>query len=133
MTETVLPANKTKVRSREGLNLPGINLGISAFTKRDRECLEFALGQGVDAVSQSFIESAADVNAVRSAAEKLGHHPFIIAKIERADAVKHYDEILAASDGIMVARGASSFKPKPPWSVAIPAFITFSLISGIAG
>jgi pyruvate kinase len=59
----------------------------------------------VDAVSQSFIESAADVNVVRSAAEKLGHHPFIIAKIERADALKHYDEILAASDGIMVARG----------------------------
>jgi len=94
-----------ELRSRKGLNLPGINLGISAFTEHDRACLEFALGEGVDAVSQSFIESAADVNAVRSAAEKLGHHPFIIAKIERADAVKHYDEILAASDGIMVARG----------------------------
>ena len=94
-----------ELRSRKGLNLPGINLGISAFTEHDRECLEFALGQGVDAVSQSFIESAAGVNAVRSAAEKLGHHPFIIAKIERADALKHYDEILAASDGIMVARG----------------------------
>jgi pyruvate kinase len=94
-----------ELRSRKGLNLPGINLGISAFTKQDRECLAFALGEGVDAISQSFIESAADVNAVRSAAEKLGHHPFIIAKIERADAVKHYDEILAASDGIMVARG----------------------------
>jgi pyruvate kinase len=60
-----------ELRSRKGLNLPGINLGISAFTEHDRECLEFALGQGVDAVSQSFIESAAGVNAVRSAAEKL--------------------------------------------------------------
>ena len=94
-----------ELRSRKGLNLPGINLGVSAFTNRDRECLEFALSQGVDAVSQSFIESATDVNAVRSAAEKLGYHPLIIAKIERADALKHYDEILAASDGIMVARG----------------------------
>jgi len=94
-----------ELRSRKGLNLPGINLGISAFTQHDRACLEFALGQGVDAVSQSFIETAADVNAVRAAAEQLGHHPFIIAKIERADALKHYDEILAASDGIMVARG----------------------------
>ena len=94
-----------ELRSRKGLNLPGIDLGISAFTKRDRECLEFALGEGVDAVSQSFIESAADVNAVRSAAERLGHRPFIIAKIERADALNHYDEILAATDGIMVARG----------------------------
>jgi len=94
-----------ELRSRKGLNLPGINLGISAFTGHDRACLEFALGQGVDAVSQSFIETAADVNAVRTAAEHLGHHPFIIAKIERADALKHYDEILAVSDGIMVARG----------------------------
>src|SRR5687768_1852553 len=58
-----------ELRSRKGLNLPGINLGISAFTKRDRECLEFALAEGVDAVSQSFVESAADVNAVRNAAE----------------------------------------------------------------
>ena len=94
-----------ELRSRKGLNLPGINLGISAFTEHDRACLEFALGQGVDAVSQSFIETAADVNAVRTAAEQLGHHPLIIAKIERADALKHYDEILAASDAIMVARG----------------------------
>jgi pyruvate kinase len=94
-----------ELRSRKGLNLPGINLGISAFTEHDRKCLEFALGERVDAVSQSFIESAADVNAVRSAAEKLRYHPFIIAKIERADALKHYDEILAASEGIMVARG----------------------------
>jgi pyruvate kinase len=94
-----------ELRSRKGLNLPGINLGISAFTEHDRACLKFALDQGVDAVSQSFIESAADVNAVRNAAEELGHHPFIIAKIERADALEHYDEILAATDGIMVARG----------------------------
>jgi pyruvate kinase len=94
-----------ELRSRKGLNLPGIHLGISAFTEHDRKCLEFALGEGVDAVSQSFIETAADVKAVRNAAEKLGHHPFIIAKIERADALEHYDEILAATDGIMVARG----------------------------
>ena len=94
-----------ELRSHKGLNLPGINLGISAFTEHDRECLEFALGQGVDAVSQSFVETAADVNAVRGAAEKLGHHPFIVAKIERADALDHYDEILEATDGIMVARG----------------------------
>ena len=94
-----------ELRSRKGVNLPGIDLGISAFTEHDRACLEFALGEGVDAISQSFIETVEDVNAVRNAAEKLGHHPFIIAKIERADALKHYDEILASSDGIMVARG----------------------------
>ena len=91
-----------ELRSRKGLNLPGINLGISSFTKRDRECLEFALGAGVDAVSQSFVERADDIEEVRKAAAKLGHQPFIIAKIERADALAHYDEILAAADGIMV-------------------------------
>ena len=94
-----------ELRSRKGLNLPGIDLGISAFTERDRACLKFALGEGVDALSQSFIESAADVNAVRNAAAELGYRPFIIAKIERADALEHYDEILAATDGVMVARG----------------------------
>jgi pyruvate kinase len=48
-----------ELRSRKGLNLPGIDLGISAFTERDRECLKFATEQGVGAVSQSFVESAA--------------------------------------------------------------------------
>ena len=94
-----------ELRSRKGLNLPGIDLGISAFTEHDRACLEFALGAGVDAVSQSFVERAADVEAVRKAAAKVGRQPFIIAKIERSDALAHYDEILAAADGIMVARG----------------------------
>jgi len=91
--------------SRKGLNLPRIPLGVSAFTKRDHECLVFALEHGVDAVSQSFVESAADMEAVRSAAADLGKKPFLIAKIERFEALENFDEILAASDGIMVARG----------------------------
>jgi pyruvate kinase len=94
-----------ELRSRKGLNLPGIELGISAFTERDRECLECAIEAGVDAVSQSFVERAADIEAVRAAAAKTGRPVFIIAKIERADALAHFDEILAAADGIMVARG----------------------------
>ena len=94
-----------ELRSRKGLNLPGIDLGISAFTDRDHECLKFAMEQGVDAVSQSFVETAADIHAVREAARKLGHKPFIIAKIERAGALDHMDDILHAADGIMVARG----------------------------
>ena len=94
-----------ELRSRKGLNLPGVDLGISAFTENDRSCLEFALEHGVDAVSQSFVECAADVHAVRAAAAKMGKQPFIIAKIERADALAHFDEILAATDGIMIARG----------------------------
>jgi pyruvate kinase len=94
-----------ELRSRKGLNLPGIDLGIPAFTERDRECLAFALDHGVDAVSQSFVETAADVQAVRTAAAERGHHPFVIAKIERAGALDHLDEILAAADGVMIARG----------------------------
>jgi pyruvate kinase len=94
-----------ELRSRKGLNLPGIKLGIGAFTDHDRNCLEFALKNGVDAVSQSFVETAADIEAVRAAAKSFGRQPFIIAKIERADALQHFDDILKASDGIMVARG----------------------------
>jgi pyruvate kinase len=94
-----------ELRSRKGLNLPGIDLGIGAFTERDRECLKFALENGVDAVSQSFVESAADLQAVRRAARELGHEPFLIAKIERSRALDRLDEIIDAADGIMIARG----------------------------
>ena len=94
-----------ELRSRKGLNLPGIDLGVSAFTEHDHDCLKFALENGVDAVSQSFVETPADVDAVRKAAAELGHHPFIIAKIERAGALVQVDEILKAADGIMIARG----------------------------
>ena len=94
-----------ELRSRKGLNLPGIDLGMSAFTDHDRACLEFALDHGVDAVSQSFVETAADIQEVRLAARARGRQVFIIAKIERAGALVHFDEILQAADGIMVARG----------------------------
>lgn len=94
-----------ELRSKKGLNLPGMDLGISAFTDHDRACLEFAIKNGVDAVGQSFVETAADLEAVRAAAQELGGNPFLIAKIERAGALEHYDEILAAADGVMVARG----------------------------
>jgi pyruvate kinase len=94
-----------QLSSRKGLNLPGIDLGISAFTDHDRHCLAFALENGVDAISQSFVENATDIDAVRKAAADLGHHPFLIAKIERAGALDHIDDILQAADGIMVARG----------------------------
>jgi len=94
-----------ELRSRKGLNLPGIDLGISAFTARDRECLKFALENSVDAVSQSFVENASDIHEVRKAARDLGYQPFIIAKIERSNALANIDEILEAADGIMIARG----------------------------
>ncbi len=94
-----------ELRSRKGLNLPGIDLGISAFTSKDHEWLRFAAEQGIDAICQSFVVSAADILSVREAAEALDYHPFIIAKIERAEALNHVEEILDAADGIMIARG----------------------------
>ncbi len=94
-----------ELRSGKGLNLPGVDLGLAAFTDRDRERLRFVLAEGVDAVSQSFVESAADIEAVRAAAGEWGHQPFVIAKIERAGALLRIGEILAAADGLMIARG----------------------------
>ncbi|WP_019624505.1 pyruvate kinase [Thioalkalivibrio thiocyanoxidans] len=94
-----------ELRSRKGLNLPGIDLGIRAFTLDDHEWLRFAAEHGVDAVSQSFVVDGDDILAVRKAAEALGYAPFIVAKIERAAALEQLDSILEAADGIMVARG----------------------------
>lgn len=94
-----------ELRSRKGLNLPGIDLGISAFTEHDYRCLRFALENGVDAVSQSFVEKAADIDAVRKAAAEMGYSPFIIAKIERSGALDRIEEIMDAANGIMIARG----------------------------
>ncbi|MFH2107214.1 MAG: pyruvate kinase [Chrysiogenia bacterium] len=94
-----------ELRSGKGLNLPGKALGISAFTARDAEWLRFASSQQLDALGLSFVESAADVNAVRQAADRIGYHPFVIAKIERARALDNLAEILRAADGIMIARG----------------------------
>jgi pyruvate kinase len=94
-----------RLRSKKGLNLPGIDLGISAFTEHDRVCMRFALENGVDAISQSFVNSAEDIRAVREAAAGMGFQPFIIAKIERASILDRIDEVMEEADGVMVARG----------------------------
>ena len=94
-----------ELRSHKGLNLPGIELGTSAFTEHDFQCLKFALEQGVDAISQSFVESGEDILRVRKACVDLGSSPFIIAKIERSRALENIDPILEEADGMMIARG----------------------------
>ena len=94
-----------QLRSHKGVNFPGIDLGISALTDRDRECLQFALAQGVDAIGESFVQGPDDVKALRRAAAEMGHDPFVIAKIERSAALENIDAILHEVDGIMVARG----------------------------
>ena len=94
-----------EIRSYNGVNFPGVDLGIDAFTDHDRKCLQFAAEHEIDAVSQSFVQRAADIKAVRDAATILDFYPFIIAKIERATAVDNLDGIVAEADGVMVARG----------------------------
>jgi pyruvate kinase len=93
------------LRSYQGVNFPGIDLGISAFTEQDQELLAFAAEQKLDGVGESFVQGVEDILALRRAAEALNYHPFIIAKIERAGALDNIDEILEVTDGIMVARG----------------------------
>jgi pyruvate kinase len=77
-----------ELRSNKGVNFPGIDLGISAFTPADREVLAFAAEQQLDAVSQSFVRGPEDIIAVRRCSTGLGYDPFIIAKIERAGALE---------------------------------------------
>ncbi|NJE07639.1 pyruvate kinase [Thermococcus sp. M39] len=91
--------------SRKGINIPKVNLPLEAITERDLEILEFALEHDVDAIGISFVGSAYDVMKVKRFAEKKGKQIFTIAKIERPDAVRNFDEILNAADGIMIARG----------------------------
>jgi pyruvate kinase len=94
-----------ELSSRKGLNLPGIDLGMSAFTAEDDRWVAFCAQHGLDALSQSFVATADDMHALRGACEGRGYRPFLIAKIERAEALQNLDAILDASDGIMVARG----------------------------
>jgi len=94
-----------RVSSNKGVNLPGIPLPIPSLTRKDLEDLDAALGFGVDFVALSFVRSAADVRALRTLIEARGSHAWVIAKIEKAEAVSALDEVLAEAHGVMVARG----------------------------
>ncbi|WP_136799395.1 pyruvate kinase [Desulfosediminicola ganghwensis] len=93
------------LRSRKGLNVPEAALGIDVFTSKDKDITSFALENGVDAISLSFVENGEDIIELRDFAAARGYSPFLIAKIERSQAIHNLDSILAAADGIMVARG----------------------------
>ena len=90
------------ISNRKGVNVPDVVLPLAALSEKDRRDLEFACGLGVDWLALSFVQRAADVEEAR---ELTKGRAAILSKIEKPAAVKAYAEILAASDGIMVARG----------------------------
>jgi len=96
--------NGGEVRTRKGLNLPDTNLPFEISEKDRRDCA-FALAEGADYLAASYVGEAAHVEALREVVRGLGGRLPIIAKLERATALDHLDEIVAAAEGIMVARG----------------------------
>jgi pyruvate kinase len=96
------------LKPNKGINLPGTNLDIPGFTEKDEEDLLFGLELGIDAVAVSFVRTADDIARVKRAIARTAkpeHHPIIIAKLERPEALDNLDAIIEISDGVMVARG----------------------------
>jgi pyruvate kinase len=89
----------------KGMNLPGVAVSAPTITDRDRADLEFALAHGVDYVGLSFVRSGEDVLGLRQLISSLGGQAGIVAKLERPEAVAALDDIIRASDAVMVARG----------------------------
>jgi pyruvate kinase len=90
----------------KGINAPGVPLPTSAITAKDVEDLRFGLSLGVDMIALSFVQSADDLRYARElVAQAGGGDVLLVAKIERPQALEQLDEILAASDAVMVARG----------------------------
>lgn len=90
------------ISDRKGVNVPNAVLPISALTEKDQTDLDFALSLGVDWVALSFVQTAQDIVDVRTIVDGRAK---VLAKIEKPSAVHHIDNIIAESDGIMVARG----------------------------
>ena len=94
-----------RLKSRKGINLPGVAVSAASLTEKDKQDARFAHEIGVDFLALSFVRSARDVGELREFLEREGSHEQIIAKIERPEALKDIDGILEIADGIMVARG----------------------------
>ncbi|MFH0878754.1 MAG: pyruvate kinase [Lentisphaerota bacterium] len=91
--------------SHKGINLPSRSISAPILSEKDKEDLAFGLEQGVDYVALSFVRTAADVKTARDFIKARGKEVPLIAKIEKHEALKNIDEIIACVDGVMVARG----------------------------
>ncbi|PYY18778.1 MAG: pyruvate kinase [Acidobacteria bacterium] len=102
----------------KGINLPGTIVSVPSLTEKDEKDLEFGLAHGVDIVAVSFIRTAADVQAVREKIRQFGGDVWVVAKLEKPQAIEHLEEILEISDSVMVARGDLGVE-MPPEKVPI--------------
>lgn len=98
--------NGGTIKSKKGVNVPGVKISLPGITEKDAADIVFGIGQGVDFIAASFVRKASDVLEIRKLLEKHdATHIQIISKIENQEGVDNLDEILMVSDGLMVARG----------------------------
>ena len=93
------------MKNHKGVNVPGVSLSMPYMSQQDREDILFGMEEGFDFIAASFVRSAADVRELRKLLESRKSRIRIIAKIENQEGINNLTEILAAADGIMVARG----------------------------
>ncbi len=93
------------VSDHKGLNLPGVAVSVPALSEKDEEDLRWALRTGFDIIALSFVRSGKDIEDVHRIMDEEGRRLPVIAKVEKPQAVENIDDIVAAFDGIMVARG----------------------------
>ena len=97
--------NSGKIKTKKGVNVPGVHLSMPYLSQRDRDDIIFGVQQGFEFIAASFVRTAQDVYDIRNLLNEYDSNIRIIAKIENREGVNNIDSILAAADAVMVARG----------------------------